>query len=129
MHRFQRLRQFSDWQVSSCMRRNGMGNSASEQFAQFLCTWADIPDSEISKALEIFQPVSVSTCLCFQRNGSRACWCKCILVWDLCIRFRCSPKRRHDTSSNSAETTLENRCEQKILLIRRPSTRLSALRE
>src|SRR5260221_14647241 len=69
MHRFQRLRQFSDWQVSSCMRRNGMGNSASEQFAQFLRTWADIPDSEISKAREIFQPVSVSKGTVLVRAG------------------------------------------------------------
>lgn len=46
-----------------------MGNSASEQFAQFLCTWADIPDSEISKALEIFQPVSVSKGMVLVRAG------------------------------------------------------------
>ncbi len=53
----------------------------------------------------------------------------CILVWDLCIPFRFSPKRKPDGFFNNVGTTLEERYEPRILPIRRRSVRLCVLLE
>lgn len=46
-----------------------MDMSAYEQLARFFRSWADIPDAELNKAVELFRPLSVPRDTIFQRAG------------------------------------------------------------
>ena len=49
-----------DHEYTSWRRKKDMDRSIYKQFAHFLRSWADIPDAEITKAIEIFQLASVA---------------------------------------------------------------------